>query len=247
MELGGTDQLFNLIMGRHLQARAGQEQQIVLTTPLLVGLDGEQKMSKSLGNYVGIAEIPSEQFGKVMSIADGMIPAYFQYATDWPPEQVADTTRQLADGTLHPNAAKRMLARAVVDLYHGAGAGEAAEGDFDRMFKAHEQPQEVPEMTVEGDVPRKLSQWLVLLGLAASNRRRAANSRPARSRSRACPSPRMSSTPPPTSRDGRSRTGSGSGPDSARTRVTPARAEFQASDQGVCTIVTGVCNCRGNR
>jgi tyrosyl-tRNA synthetase len=170
VELGGTDQLFNLIMGRHLQARAGQEQQVVLTTPLLVGVDGVAKMSKSLGNYIGIDEIPSQQFGKIMSIGYDLMPAYFQYATAWAPEQVADATRQLADGTLHPNAAKRMLARAVVDLYHGAGAGDAAEADFDRMFKAHEQPQEVPEMTVEGDVPRKLSQWLVLLGLAAGNR-----------------------------------------------------------------------------
>jgi len=170
VELGGTDQLFNLIMGRHLQARAGQDQQIVLTTPLLVGLDGEQKMSKSLNNYIGIAEIPSEQFGKVMSIADEMMPAYFQYATDWPPEQVADITGQLAEGALHPNAAKRMLARAVVDLYHGAGAGDAAEADFDRVFKAHAQPEEVPEVPVEGDIPRKLSQWLVLLGLAAGHR-----------------------------------------------------------------------------
>jgi len=170
VELGGTDQLFNLIMGRHLQARAGQEQQIVLTTPLLVGLDGEQKMSKSLDNYIGIAEIPSEQFGKVMSIADEMMPAYFQYATDWPPEQVAEASRQLADGTLHPNAAKRMLGRAVVSLYHGELAAAGAEADFDRMFKAHSQPEAVPEVTITGDDPRKLSQWLVLLGLAASNR-----------------------------------------------------------------------------
>jgi tyrosyl-tRNA synthetase len=170
VELGGTDQLFNLIMGRHLQARAGQDQQVVLTTPLLVGLDGEQKMSKSLGNYVGIAEPPSEQFGKVMSIADEMMPAYFQYATDWSPEEVADVTRRLGDGTLHPNAAKRMLARAVVDLYNPAGEGVAAEADFDRMFKAHTQPEEVPELPITGDDPRKLSQWLVLLGLAAGNR-----------------------------------------------------------------------------
>src|SRR2546423_8350568 len=123
VELGGTDQLFNLIMGRHLQEHAGQEPQIVLTTPLLTGLDGEQKMSKSLGNYVGVAELPGEQFGKLMSISDAQMPAYFQYTTAWPPERIAEVTTQLASGELHPNLAKRLLARTVVDLYHGDGAG----------------------------------------------------------------------------------------------------------------------------
>ncbi|MGO9873683.1 MAG: tyrosine--tRNA ligase [Acidimicrobiia bacterium] len=170
VELGGTDQLFNLIMGRHLQGRSGQDEQVVLTTPLLVGLDGSQKMSKSLGNYVGITEAPSEQFGKVMSISDEMMPGYFQYATDWRPEQVADMQSKLASGDIHPNAAKRMLGRAVVDLYHGPGAGDAAEADFDRVFKAHAEPEAVREVPITDDVPRKLSQWLVSLGLAASNR-----------------------------------------------------------------------------
>ncbi len=169
VELGGTDQLFNLIMGRHLQKGAGQDAQIVLTTPLLVGLDGEQKMSKSLGNYVGIAEVASEQFGKLMSIPDAAMPAYFQYATDWPPEQIADTVKQLAAGEFHPNAAKRRLARSVVELYHGADAGKAAEADFDRMFKSHEAPQDMPEIEVAGG-PRKLSKVLVEAGLAASGR-----------------------------------------------------------------------------
>jgi len=169
VELGGTDQLFNLIMGRHLQQRAGQEAQIVLTTPLLVGLDGEQKMSKSLGNYVGIAEVPSEQFGKLMSIPDAAMPAYFQYATDWPPEQIAGVAQQLAAGELHPNAAKRLLARSVVELYHGPGAGDAAEADFDRMFKAHEAPRDMPEKTLSGG-PWKLSKVLQEVGLAASGR-----------------------------------------------------------------------------
>jgi tyrosyl-tRNA synthetase len=175
VELGGTDQLFNLIMGRDLQKQAGQEQQVVLTTPLLVGLDGEQKMSKSLGNYVGIAESPSQQFGKVMRIPDAQMPNYFQYATDWTPEQIAEVLGKLVSGELHPNAAKRMLARAVVDLYHGPGAGEGAEAEFDRMFKDHGEPDLVPDVhhtrdDVSGDKPRKLSQWVVLLGLAASNR-----------------------------------------------------------------------------
>jgi tyrosyl-tRNA synthetase len=172
VELGGTDQLFNLIMGRDLQKQAGQEPQVVLTTPLLVGLDGEQKMSKSLGNYVGIAEIPSEQFGKIMSIPDAQMPNYFQYATDWTPEQIADVLGKLVSGDLHPNAAKRTLAKAVVALYHGPFAADGAEADFDRVFKEHAAPEAVPEKHVApGDATvRKLSEWLVLLGLAASRR-----------------------------------------------------------------------------
>ncbi len=170
VELGGTDQLFNLIMGRHLQKQAGQEPQIVITTPLLVGLDGEQKMSKSLGNYVGIDEAPSEQFGKLMSIPDAVMPAYFQYATAWPPEKVAEVTDQLTSGELHPNAAKRLLARSVVELYHGGPAGEAAEAEFDRVFKSHAAPEDIPDVPVAGDGPQKLSRVLVQAGLTTSNR-----------------------------------------------------------------------------
>jgi tyrosyl-tRNA synthetase len=169
VELGGTDQLFNLIMGRDLQKQAGQAQQVVLTTPLLVGLDGEQKMSKSLGNYVGIAEAPSEQFGKIMSIPDAQMPDYFQYATDWTPEQISEVLGKLVSGGLKPNEAKRALARAVVDLYHGPGAGDAAEAEFNRVFKDHAAPEAMPEKEVSGG-GRKLSVWLTTLGLAASNR-----------------------------------------------------------------------------
>ncbi len=170
VELGGTDQLFNLIMGRHLQARAGQEQQVVITNPLLVGLDGEQKMSKSLGNYVGITEPPREQFGKIMSIADSLMPDYFQYATAWPPERVAEVTAQLESGALHPNAAKRLLARTVVDLYHGEGSGEAAEAEFDRVFKADAAPDDVAEALLETAGGRKVSKLLVEAKLASGTR-----------------------------------------------------------------------------
>ncbi|MDZ4828157.1 MAG: tyrosine--tRNA ligase [Actinomycetota bacterium] len=148
VELGGTDQLFNLLMGRHLQERNGQAPQIVLTTPLLVGTDGVQKMSKSLGNYIAITEPPAEQFGKLMRVPDELLPNYFQYATAWDPEDVARVTAELAGGGLHPNAAKRLLARTVVDLYHGDGAGAVVEAEFDRVFKAHEVPSEMPEITV---------------------------------------------------------------------------------------------------
>jgi tyrosyl-tRNA synthetase len=148
VELGGTDQLFNLIMGRHLQEREGQEPQVVLTTPLLVGLDGVQKMSKSLGNYIGIKESPREQFGKVMSIPDEAMAMYFTYATGWEPERIDEAVRALAAGETHPNQAKRAIARAVVDLYHGDGTGEAAEAAFDRMFKQREEPDEMSEVSL---------------------------------------------------------------------------------------------------
>ncbi len=157
VELGGTDQLFNLIMGRHLQERAGQEPQVVLTTPLLVGLDGEQKMSKSLGNYIGIKEPPREQFGKTMSIPDELMPMYF----------VHGLSREMPAG-LHPNRAKRELARGIVDLYHGDGAGAAAEAEFDRIFKDHDQPDDMRECDVSlGTV---WSQLLVETDLAPSRR-----------------------------------------------------------------------------
>jgi tyrosyl-tRNA synthetase len=168
VELGGTDQLFNLIMGRHLQERAGQEAQVVLTTPLLVGLDGVQKMSKSLGNYIGIKESPAEQFGKIMSIPDELLPMYFRYATAWDPERIDESVRALEAGELHPNAAKRSIARAVVDTYHGEGAGATAEGEFDRVFKAHEAPTEMDEHRIPAD-----TSWIDALaqtGLAPSKR-----------------------------------------------------------------------------
>jgi tyrosyl-tRNA synthetase len=171
VELGGTDQLFNNLMGRHLQEAAGQEPQVVLTTPLLVGLDGVQKMSKSLGNSVGITEPPADQFGKLMSIPDALMPDYFQLTTGWLPDRVDETLAALADGSLAPVAAKRLLARTVVDLYHGEGAGAAAEGEFDRVFKEHAAPTEVPEHVLDpADLPDQPGRILARLGLVASNK-----------------------------------------------------------------------------
>ena len=157
VELGGTDQLFNLLMGRHLQARADQEPQVVLTMPLLVGLDGVQKMSKSLGNYVGVRESPKEQFGKLMSIPDEVMPDYFIHAA----------STGMPEG-LHPNAAKRLLGRAVVDIYHGAGAGEQAEAEFDRVFKQHDAPTDMPEFRFAA--PAAITDALVRTDLAPSKR-----------------------------------------------------------------------------
>jgi len=168
VELGGTDQLFNLLMGRHLQERAGQEPQVVLTTPLLVGLDGTQKMSKSLGNYVGVAESPAEQFGKLMSIPDSALEMYLIHATGWEPDRIDAALAALRTGDLHPNRAKRDLGQAVADRYHGPGAGEAAEAEFDRVHKAHEVPTEMPEFALPPGT--ELAAALVAAGLVTSRR-----------------------------------------------------------------------------
>jgi len=174
VELGGTDQLFNNLMGRTLQEQQGQEAQVVLTTPLLEGLDGRQKMSKSLGNYVGIAEPGAEQFGKLMSLPDDCMPRYFQLTTGWHPDRVEEVTGALAAGDLRPVEAKRLLARTVVDLYHGDGAGAVAEAEFDRVFRSHAVPTDVvehrldPAEVVEGRI--RLAAVLRQAGLVPSNK-----------------------------------------------------------------------------
>ncbi|MGH9002087.1 MAG: tyrosine--tRNA ligase [Acidimicrobiia bacterium] len=173
VELGGSDQLFNNLMGRELQAKEGQEPQVVLTTPLLEGLDGVQKMSKSLGNYVGITEAPGEQFGKLMSIADALLPRYFALATGWGPDRVEAEVAALAEGRTPPVQAKRLLARTIVDLYHGDGAGQAAEEEFNRVFRSHEAPADVPTFSLEADHlvdgRIRLFRLLALAGLVPSN------------------------------------------------------------------------------
>jgi tyrosyl-tRNA synthetase len=151
VELGGTDQLFNNLMGRTLQEQEGQEGQCVLTTPLLEGLDGVNKMSKSLGNFVGIAEPPAQQYGKLLSLPDELMPRYFTLTTGWHPDRIDEVTAALAGGALAPVDAKRLLARTVVDLYHGDGAGAEAEAGFDRVFRAHEIPEEMPDVRVPAD------------------------------------------------------------------------------------------------
>jgi tyrosyl-tRNA synthetase len=174
IELGGTDQTFNLLMGREVQRAYGLQPQVVLTMPLLEGTDGVRKMSKSLDNWVGLTEPADEMFGKLMRIPDGLIVRYLQLATAAGPEETDATSRGLADGSLLPNAEKRRMARAVVDLYHGAGAGEQAEQRFDRVHREHEVPEDVEEAALDDGwagaggrfwLPRVLAE----LGLASSN------------------------------------------------------------------------------
>jgi tyrosyl-tRNA synthetase len=140
VEMGGTDQTFNLLVGRDLQRAVGQEPQIAITMPLLVGTDGVQKMSKSLGNYVGITEAPGEMYGKLMSVSDTVMLAYYPLVSGLGPADVEAVTRGVAAGSLHPMEAKKRLARLVVARFHGAAAAEAAEEAFTRQFQRREAP-----------------------------------------------------------------------------------------------------------
>lgn len=146
VELGGTDQKFNNLMGRELQREFGQPPQVVLLTPILPGIDGVEKMSKSLGNYIGIGERPEEMYGKVMSIPDELMPTYFELCTDVPMEEVRAIEDGLRSGRVHPRDAKRRLAREIVAVWHGRQAAQRAEEEFDRVFTREELPSEVPEV-----------------------------------------------------------------------------------------------------
>ena len=173
VELGGTDQLFNLLVGRDLQRAWGQEPQLVMTVPLLEGLDGVQKMSQSLGNYVGITEPADEMFGKLMRIPDHLIAKYLRLCTDVGTGEADAVEAGLADGSRDPNAEKRRMAREVVDLYHGAGAGLEAEDRFNRVHRDRDVPEEVQEVAIPPAAIRSDSVWLprllAELGQARSN------------------------------------------------------------------------------
>jgi tyrosyl-tRNA synthetase len=172
VELGGTDQKFNLLMGRDLQRDHGQEPQVAFTMPLLEGLDGVQKMSQSLGNYVGIDEPPEEMFGKLMSLPDGLIAKYLLLAADAAPDEARRVEEGLSDGSLHPNEEKRRMARGVVALYHGEGASRAAEERFDLVHREGGIPDDVPSVPVPEAAVRDgrvyLPRLLVEVGFATS-------------------------------------------------------------------------------
>ncbi len=151
VELGGTDQLFNLLVGRDLQKAYGQPPQIAMTLPLLEGLDGVQKMSQSLKNYVAIREKPDAMFGQLMSIPDDLIGRYASLTTDFEPETVAELESAARRGGPPAGEAKRKIARRVVAIYHGDEAAGSAEAAFDRQFKQREVPDHVPEAAIPGD------------------------------------------------------------------------------------------------
>jgi len=179
VEMGGTDQTFNLLVGREIQREYGQEPQVVLTTPILEGLDGVQKMSKSLGNAIGIAEPPKEMFGKIMSISDEMMWRYYELLTDMTVAEISGLRAAVERGERHPMEVKMELARRIIADFHSAQAADAAREEFERVFRRHELPSEVETRTVPAaevavggkdgaDRAVKLDKLLAKVGLAGS-------------------------------------------------------------------------------
>ena len=166
VELGGTDQLFNLLFARDIQREHGQQPQDVLTTPLLEGLDGVQKMSKSLGNYVGVTDLPADMFGKLMSVPDGLITRFMRLVTDIPEEEAAAVEQGMAEGR-NPREAKAQMAMAVVRRFHDQAAAAAAEASFESQFKRGETPEEMEERALQAQ-PTTVADALLALGLTAS-------------------------------------------------------------------------------
>ncbi|WP_179393730.1 tyrosine--tRNA ligase [Carboxydothermus ferrireducens] len=152
IELGGTDQKFNLLMGRTLQKEYGQEPQIAIMMPILEGTDGVQKMSKSLGNYIGINETPQEMFGKIMSIPDTLILRYLELLTSVPMETINEMKIQMETGVLNPRDAKVFLAKEIITQYHSREAADEAEREFIKIFREKELPDEIPEYKVPGEL-----------------------------------------------------------------------------------------------
>jgi tyrosyl-tRNA synthetase len=177
VEMGGTDQTFNLLVGRDLQRAVGQEPQISITMPILVGTDGVQKMSKSLGNYIGITEPAAEMYGKLMSISDTVMLAYYPLVSGLGPPEVEGVTTGVGDGSVHPMEAKKQLARLVVTRFHGAVAAQAAETTFSRQFQSREVPEDVREVPYEVvSAGARVRAWEVVatcqLAVSASEARR---------------------------------------------------------------------------
>jgi tyrosyl-tRNA synthetase len=168
IELGGSDQLWNLMMGRIIQEKYGHPPQVAMTMPLLLGVDGTQKMSQSLGNYIGVGDSPDQMFGRTMSVPDSLIEQWLRLASELPGPEVDRLVTGLGDGSAHPGEVKRLLARSITDLYHGAGAGARAESDFDRMFKDHLAPAEIAEYRLPPEESVSLPSLLRESGLVAS-------------------------------------------------------------------------------
>lgn len=173
IELGGTDQKFNLLMGRQLQKEYGKEQQIAIMMPILEGLDGVQKMSKSLGNYIGIGEAPNEIYGKTMSVPDELMLKYYELVTDISNEDLQALRTGLEGGSVHPRDAKMNLAKRFVLMFHGTSAAEEAEEHFKRVFQQRALPSDIPEVKLSHESLENGQIWiaklLVELGLTPSS------------------------------------------------------------------------------
>lgn len=173
VELGGTDQKFNNLMGRDLQREFDQGPQVVLLTPLLVGVDGVEKMSKSLGNAIGIADPPADMYGKIMSIPDHLITHFMEFCTEIPVEKIKAVEAGLKSGGVHPRDAKAQLAREIVTLWHGPEQAAAAAREFERVFVKKDTPDEIPETVLSRDDVKqgkvRLVKLLLLAGMAESS------------------------------------------------------------------------------
>lgn len=169
VELGATEQKFNLLAARHVQREYNQEPQVVLTLPVLEGIDGSQRMSKSLGNYVGIDEPPEEMFGKIMSIPDNLIEKYFTLVTDYNLEQLQDVRNRLANPHINPMSLKLELSGHTVSMYHGEKAAQAARQHFKQVFSKKELPDEMDEIIVNPDDDRMLVKILTDNEVVSSN------------------------------------------------------------------------------
>ena len=166
VQLGATEQLFNIMAGGKLQEAFGQPPCVALTFPVLAGTDGTDRMSKSRGNYIGLTDSPAEQFGKTMSIPDHAMPQWARLVTDWPARQAEEFVAALETGALHPMAAKKQLGHRIVELYHGSNAADAARQAFERTHQKGGQPDVIPEVMLHG--PVRLADLLVSIGAASS-------------------------------------------------------------------------------
>jgi tyrosyl-tRNA synthetase len=168
VELGATEQKFNLLVHRDIQREYGLASETVLTMPILVGLDGERKMSKSLGNYVGITEPPSEMFGKLMSISDDLMWSYYELLTDFPWPTITRLREEVRTGVLHPMTAKGQLAHAIIAGFHGEEAARKAAEEFKRVYSRREAPSDAPRLDLPVGAPKRLSLLLVEMKAAPS-------------------------------------------------------------------------------
>lgn len=168
VELGGTDQKFNLLVGRDIQREYGIEPQVILTMPLLVGIDGVEKMSKSYDNYIGISDEPSQIFGRTLSIPDNLIYQYFELATNVSNQKLTEVKSQLSDGNTNPRDIKRELARTLVTMYHNQEAAEIAQQEFDNIFINKGLPDEIEEFNIGNNKEINILDLIVLVNFAPS-------------------------------------------------------------------------------
>ena len=163
VELGGTDQKFNLLVGRDLQREYGQEPQVIITMPIIEGTDGVEKMSKSLGNYIGINEAPVDMYGKIMSIPDKLMATYFSLLTDVPEQELVKIEKSINENQIHPRDIKKRLAKEIVTIYHGYSLANDAENHFEQVFQDKMDPENIQNLFIPADELKENKLWIVKL------------------------------------------------------------------------------------